>query len=69
MGRSEPLTSELRSDFMTESFVDRYLRGVLVFSFVKVELRQNRCFLYVARASKLTGFALTIEVRASGPVR
>ena len=45
MSRSEPLTSELRSDLMTESFVDRHLPGVVS------RTCEERGFLYIARAS------------------
>ena len=63
MGRSEPLTSELRSYFMTESFVDRYLPG---FSCSHKGCLQNlRWGFPIHRA----GFARTIKVRASCPVR
>ena len=56
---------ELRSDFMTESFVDRYLPGDLVFSkrFSPEHARIEG--LQIHRA----GFASTIKVRASCRVR
>ena len=49
LGRSEPLTSELCSDFMMESFVDRYLPGVLVFLFVRVEPKEKERVSYASR--------------------
>ena len=49
MANSEPLISELRSDFMPDSSADRYLLSVLVLSFVRVQPRENYTASYASR--------------------